>query len=81
MSLLIRQYNIFKSAFLRWFTYVILAVGPALLLASKTMTKEVRAEMDTFEWIIFIVGVIILPTASVTRAFIDKTMSKLDFNK
>lgn len=77
MARLIQQYNIFKSAILRWITYVILAVGPAFLLAAKTMTKQIRNDMDYFEWIVFIVGVIILPTASVTRAFIDKTLSKI----
>lgn len=78
MAKIIEQYNIFKSALLRWLTYVILAVGPVFLVMAKEMTRDSRAQMDWFDWLVFIVSVVILPTASVTRAFIDKTMSNID---
>lgn len=78
MAKIIEQYNIFKSALLRWLTYVILAIGPVFLVMAKEMTKSSRAQMDWFDWLVFIVSVVILPTASVTRAFIDKTMSNID---
>lgn len=57
MAKIIEQYNIFKSALLRWLTYVILAVGPVFLVMAKEMTRDSRAQMDWFDWLVFIVSV------------------------